>query len=153
MLQKRRDLASIPDGLGVTATAMVKGTAVVRKIVNGVITYAKPSTLAEAQDIYGFITLRIDDNDHPDKFYDTIEAGKKATVYTWVKNNEWATTEFVGTLVAGDKCAIDFTEANAGKVRKLDTVTNPTEVALLEVVSVSPAKSGYIDSLLTVKVL
>lgn len=154
MLQKRRDLGSMPDGLGVTASAINKGTAVVRKFVTGKYTYAKPSTLAEAQDVYGFIELRIDDNEHPAKYYDTIASGKKAVVYTLVKNNEWATTEFIaGTYAKGDKLAVDFTEANAGKLRKVDTVTNPTEVALFEVVAVQSAGAGYTDGLLTVKVL
>lgn len=149
MLQKRRDLGSIPDGLGVTATALKKGTAVIRKYATGVLTYAVPSTADEAKAVYGFITLRIDDSEGTDKSWDTIPAGKKATVYTWVKNNEWATTEFVGSLAVGDKCVIGFTAGtNAGKVIKVTTET-PT----LEVVAVSPAKVGYEDALVTVKIL
>ena len=108
MLQKRRDLASIPDGLGVTAAEITKGRAVVRKFVDGVYTYAVPASADEAADVYGFITLRIDDNMHADKHYDVIPAGKKAVVYTLVKNNEWATSEFVGSPVKGDKMAVEF---------------------------------------------
>lgn len=148
MLQKRRDLGSIPDGLGVTATAMNKGTAVVRKFVSGVYTYAKPATEAESNAIYGFITLRIDDSEHPDSYHDVIPANKKAVAYTWVKNNEWATSEFVGTLAKGDKCFIANAGAEAGKVKKV-----ATETATLEVIAVSPAMVGYETALVTVKVL
>ena len=145
MLQKRRDLGSIPDGLGVTAEAIRKGTAVTRKFVDGVYTYAKPA--AEADEIYGFITLRIDDNEHPDSHYDMIPAGKKAVVYTLVKNNEWATTEFDGELAIGDKCNVSYTGETAGKLVKAEAD------GLFEVIGVTAAMAGYEEAMVTVKVL
>lgn len=148
MLQKRRDLGSIPDGLGVTAAEMNKGTAVIRKFVGGVLTFAKPSSAAEAKDIYGFITLRIDDDLHTDKYHDVIPAGVKAVVYTLVANNEWATTEYTGTLAVGDKCVVEYSGANAGKLKKATS-----ETPLFEVVAVSPAMAGYNDPMVTVRVL
>lgn len=148
MLQKRRDLGSIPDGLGVTAEAIKKGCAVTRKFVDGVYTFAKPSD--KTDEIYGFITLRIDEDEHKDSYYDVIPAGKKAVVYTLVKNNEWATTEFVGDLAVGDKCGIETTGDDAGKLTK--TTSNATE-AIFEVIGVSAAMAGYEEPMVTVKVL
>ena len=147
MLQKRRDLGSIPDGLGVTGSEMVKGTAVKRTIKSGVITFEKPT--AATDEIYGFITLRIDDKDYTDKYHDVIPAGKKAVVYTLVKNNEWATSEFTGELAVGDKCCVEYSGANAGKLRKI----TGSETGLFEVIGVSAAMAGYEDALVTVKVL
>ena len=147
MLQKRRDLGSIPDGLGVTATAIRKGTAVTRKFVNGVYTFAKPT--AKEDEIYGFITLRIDDNEHKDSYYDVIPAGKKVVVYTLVKNNEWATTEFDGTLAIGDKCIVSVASGKQGKLVKAEVSDTP----LFEVIGVSNAMAGYEEAMVTVKVL
>lgn len=149
MLQKRRDLGSMPDGLGVTAAEITKGRAVIRKFVDGVYTYALPSTADEAKDIYGFITLRIDDDLYTDKYHDKIPKGVKAVVYTLVKNNEWATSEFEGTLAKGDKCIVESTGENAGKLKKAGTSDTP----LFEVMSVSAAMAGYEDALVTVKIL
>ncbi len=148
MLQKRRDLGSIPDGLGVLAEDTIKGTAVVRKIVNGIVTYAKPATEAEAKNIYGFVTLRIDEKNHPDANYDKMKAGKKAVAYTWVKNNEWATTEFTGDLVVGQKAGIGFTGEDKGKV-----IAATDANATLEVVNVTGAMNTYSAPLVTVKIL
>lgn len=149
MLQKRRDLGSIPDGLGVTASEMKKGIAVVRKFNEGVYTYEKPST--KDDEIYGFVTLRIDEDEHKDSYYDVIPKGKKAVVYTLAKNNEWATTEFVGTLSVGDKCGVGFTGENAGKITKYDE--SNTTAAIFEVIGVSAAMAGYEEAMVTVKVL
>lgn len=149
MLQKRRDLGSMPDGLGVTADAITKGRAVVRKFAEGVYTYAVPSTADEAKDIYGFVTLRIDDDLYTDKYFDIIPKGVKAVVYTLVKNNEWATSEFVGTLAKGDKCVVEYSGKDAGKLKKASGADTP----LFEVMSVSAAMAGYEDALVTVKVL
>lgn len=145
MLQKRRDLGSIPDGLGVTAEEMNKGTAVTRKFVDGVYTFAKPA--ADTDEIYGFITLRIDDNEHGDDHYDKIPAGKKAVVYTLVKNNEWATTEFDGELAVGDHCNVSHAGATAGKLVKASAD------GLFEVMGVAAAMAGYEKPMVTVKVL
>lgn len=147
MLQKRRDLGSIPDGLGTTATEMKKGRAVVRKFVEGVLTYALPATAEEAQNVYGFVTLRIDDKHHTDQYHDMIPAGVKAVAYTLVKHNEWATTEFDGELQLGDKCGIAYEGDKAGKVVKA------TENPLFEVVGVSGAMAGYNEAMVVVKVL
>lgn len=42
-------------------------------------------------------------------------------VYTSVKNEEWATTEFVGPLVAGDKVVAGFDWCCTGKLIKVTT--------------------------------
>lgn len=154
MLQKRRDLGSIPDGLGTVEENINKGSAVVR-VINadtGEITYKLPSTADEAKNIYGFVTLRIDDKLRTEKFYDVIEAGSKAVCYTLVKNNEWATTEFVGTestLKYGTKLSVGYEGKNKGKL----VVASGSDTALFEVVGYTPAMGGYEDPLLTVKVL
>lgn len=150
MLQKRRDLGSIPDGLCATAVEMTKGRAVIKKFNSstGVYELALPSTAEEAADIYGFVTLRIDEKEYTDKHHDVIPAGKKAVAYTLVANNEWATSEFVGELVIGDKLCVEYSGADAGKLKKADADT-----ALFEVVRTTPAMGGYEDALIDVRVL
>ena len=151
MLQKRRDIASLPDGLQAVATDIRKGRAVIRKLngTKGVFELALPGTALEAADCYGFVTLHIEDNLHSDSYFDTIKAGKKAVVYTFVKNEEWATTEFVGPLVLGDKCAIGYGAEDAGKVIKAVGEVVP----VCEVVAVTPAMGGYEEAMITVKLV
>lgn len=151
MLQKRRDLGSIPDGLCFTAAKTVKGTAVVKKYnsVKNRYELAKPSTADEAANIYGFVTQRIDDVYYTDKYYDEIPADTRAVAYTLVANNEWATTEFVDGLAIGDKATVEYTGSNAGKLKKAST----GDIALFEVVNMTPAMGGYEDALVDVRVL
>lgn len=152
MLQKRRDLGSIPDGLAFTATELVKGTAVVKKYNSTKNRYelAKPSTADEAANIYGFVTLRIDDVYYTDKYYDKIPADVRAVVYTLVANNEWATTEFVGSdLVVGDKLVAEYTGDDAGKLKKAAA----GDIALFEVVGMTPAMGGYEDAMIEVRII
>lgn len=149
MLQKRRDLGSIPDGLGTVTEDIVKGSLVVRKIsADGEVTLSLPTSAEDVKNIYGFATLRIDDHLRTEKFYDTIEKGSKAVVYTLVKNNEWATTQFVGEPKIGDKLTVAFTAKDKGKL-----VAVTSETPMFEVVNYSPAMGGYEDALLTVRVL
>lgn len=150
MLQKRRSTATIPDGLMATKTEMKKGRGVIRKLNATTKQYeiALPSTADEAKDIYGFVTLRIDENVYKESYYDVIPAGTKAVVYTSVKNEEWATTEFVGPLVVGDKAVISFTGADAGKLIKVTT-----EDPMYEIIAVSPAMGGYEEAMVTFKIL
>lgn len=149
MLQKRRMIASIPDGLCNTNEVIRKGRAVVRKLVNGAYVYALPATADEAKAVYGFATLRIDEDTHKESYYDSIPAGVKAVVYTLVPNESWATTEFVAPLVVGDKCVVEFAGDNKGKLKK----AGDTDTPLFEVVAVTPAMGGYEEALVDVRVL
>ena len=151
MLQKRRSIASIPDGLQAVSTDIVKGSAVIRKYnaTTKVFELALPSTADEAKLIYGFVTLRIDEDVYKDSYYDTIAAGTKAVAYTLVKNEEWATTEFVGNLAVGDKLTVGFTTGtNAGKLIKVTT-----EGPMFEVIGVTPAMGGYESAMISFKIL
>lgn len=153
MLQKRRDLGSMPDGLGIVNEDIVKGSLVIRTIEeDGEVVYKLPSTEDEAKDVYGFVTLRIDDKLRTEKYYDTIEANTRATCYTLVKNNEWATTEFVGTesiLKNGVKLSVGYEGKEKGKL----VVATGGSIPLFEVIGYTPAMGGYEDPLLAVKVL
>lgn len=153
MLQKRRDLGSMPDGLGIVNEDIKKGSLVIRTIADdGEIVLKLPSTEEEAKNVYGFVTLRIDDKLRTEKYYDTLEANTRVTCYTLVKNNEWATTEFVGTestLKNGVKLAVGYEGSSKGKL----VVASGSATPLFEVIGYTPAMGGYEDPLLTVKVL
>lgn len=150
MLQKRRSIASIPDGLMATNAEMKKGSAVIRKLnaTTGKYEIALPSTVDEAKDIYGFVTLRIDEDTHKDSYYDTIAKGVKAVVYTSVKNEEWATTEFVGSPAVGTKLVAEFSGEDAGKLKAVTT-----EDPMFEVIAVTPAMGGYEEAMISFKIL
>lgn len=141
MLQKRRDLNSMPDGLMKASVELTKGMIVQRKLVDGEYVIALPETGAP---VYGFVTLRDDEAVYKLSSYDKIEKGKRAVVYTLVKDNEWATDQFEGSLVIGDKVA-------AGTNGKL--VKASGDEAIAEVIGVSKAMAGYEFPLVTVKVL
>ena len=151
MLQKRRMIASIPDGLCNTAEEIVKGRAVVRKYdaATGTYVYALPTTAAEAKNVYGFITLRIDEDVHKESYYDKIDKGVKAVVYTLVPNESWGTTEFDGTLAVGDKCIVSSTAGKLGMLVKAGAADTPQ----FEVVAKYPALGGYEDSMIDVRVI
>lgn len=141
MLFKRRDLGSMPDGLMKASVELTKGMLVQRKLVNGEYVLAMP----ENGKAYGFVTLREDEAVYKASHYDTIEAGKRAVVYTLVKDNEWATDQFEAGLAMGD-----YAKAGAnGKVVKATSA----EDALFEVIDVTEAMAGYENALVTVKVL
>lgn len=149
-LFKLRDMASIPDGLCRVAQDTVKGSAVIRKVVEGKEVLALPTTLEEATAFSGFVTLDIEYNEHKGSYYDTIKKGELAVMYTRVPMNEWKTTEFVGEFKIGDKACIGFTDENdKGKVIKASPETNAT----LEVVGVIPAMGGYEKAMVAVRIL
>lgn len=148
MLQKHRDIGSLPDGLMAVAQDTVKGSAVVRKLVDGKYVLALPSSAEEAKNFYGFVTLDIEYREHKGSYYDVIPAGTLAVCYTRVPNNEWKTTEFDGELAIGDKCVISHEGATAGKVVKASDAN-----ATLEVIGLIGAMAGYEEAMVIVKVL
>lgn len=148
MLMKHRDLGSMPDGLCRVAENVTKGMGLVRKLVDGVYVLAKPTSAEEAKAFYGFVTLDIEYKEHKGSYYDEIEKGTLAVCYTRVKDNEWKTTEFNGELAVGDKCAIGFSGANAGKVVK---VSDGSET--MEVVGKIAPMAGYEQAMVIVKLL
>jgi GH43 family beta-xylosidase len=114
MLNKRINLGSIPIGLYEAGEAIPKGSAVVKR--DGKIYL--PTTQAEADAALGFATLIIEvpeGGDYAD--HNVIPAGKKVVVYTLVKNNRWGTTEFSGTINAGDGLVIGYEAGDYGKLR------------------------------------
>lgn len=148
-LQKRRDLASMPDGLMDTSVEVTKGM-IVTRVFNadtGEFEIALPKT--EDDVIYGFVTLRQDSTEKPSDEYDKIDAGIKAVVYTLVRDNEWATDQFTGALEIGDLAMIDV--ANPGKIKKCDEANKAK--ALFQVTEFIPAMQGYKYDMVTVKVL
>lgn len=156
MLQKHRGTdRSIPDGLYTINENMKKGTAVVRKFVATTadepakFVLAKPTTTAEAQDFYGFITLAIEFKEHKESYYDMLEKDTQVVCYTRVPNVSWKTTEFAGELVIGDKCAIGYEEADAGKIRKI----KEGETATMEVVETFGAMAGYEEAMVAVRLI
>ena len=144
MLQKRRDLGSMPDGLMKTKVEVVKGMAVARKL-NAETKQYEICLPAAGDTIYGFVDLRIDEKIYRFSEYDVIPAGKRAVVYTLVKDNEWATDQFVGELVVGDL-------AKVGTDGKLAKTTNAEE-AVFEIVGTQAAMAGYENAMVVAKVL
>lgn len=142
MLQKRRDLGTMPDGLMKTSVELTKGMLVQRKLVDGEYVIALPE---DGKAVYGFVTLRDDEAVYKLSSYDKIAKGVRAVVYTLVKDNEWATDQFTGEFAKGDL-------AKAGTDGKLVAATG-AEDALFEVVGVSKAMAGYEFPMVTVKVL
>lgn len=151
MLQRRRTIASIPDGLMKTDEMIRKGRAVCRKLNTEKTEYvlALPKAAADLNDLYGFITLRIDEDVYKESKYDNIEAGVRAVCYTLVPNEEWATTEFDGELVMGDKCTVSVASGKEGMIVKC----SESDTVLFEVIAVTPAMGGYEEAMVTVKVL
>lgn len=163
MLQKRRMIASIPDGLCTTAAKIRKGRLVMRKYnaANKRYELSLPTSADTVTDVYGFMTLRIDEDVHKESYYDEVESGVKAVVYTLVPNESWGTTEFDGTLAVGDKCTVSTDSGKEGKIRKITSKTTgfgesavtTYEDALFEVVAVYPAMGGYEEAMIDVRVL
>lgn len=148
MLQKRR-LAekSLPDGLMKASVDLVRGMIVARKLEGGEYKIALPTDTA-GTGVYGFVTLREDEAVYKASYYDKIEKGKRAVVYTLVKDAEWATDQFEGelsTLNIGDKLFANTT----GKLAKVTS----SETALFELVDKQEAMAGYENPMVVVKVL
>lgn len=141
MLAKVRDLGSMPDGLMKASVELTRGMIVQRKLVDGAYVIALPEAGAS---VYGFVTLREDESIYARSYYDTIEVGKRAVVYTLVKDNEWATDQFTGTLNIGDK-------VEAGTDGKLVKATG--DEAIAEVIGVAKAGAGYEKATVIVKIL
>ena len=102
LFKHRVTTASIPDGLMECDVELTKGMIVARKLVDGKYKIVLPES---AKEVYGFVTLREDEAVYKASHYDAIPAGKKAVVYTLVKDHEWRTDQFEGELVVGDKVA------------------------------------------------
>ena len=146
MLQKRIDTGSIPFGLAVAGEDIVKGSAVVVKNVEGVLTATYPTTADEAKAVKGFATLRIDTKEGADKDHDVIKKGQRLVIYTLVKDNMWATTQFTGVIAAGDGLAVGYETGDKGKLRKIKDL----EVAQFEAYEKFEAGAGYTDEMLEV---
>lgn len=142
MLQKRIDIGYIAIGTAIASVAMNKGTVVVIQYVGGV-EKAIPCALSTTAGVKGFAfkTVRNDEGTYKDN--DTIAIGERMTVCSLVRGNVWATTEFTGAFVAGDKLAIVD-----GKL-----VAVAAGVAMFEVVETEAAGRVYTDALLNVRVL
>lgn len=145
MLQKYRHLASINDGLCSTKEAMNKGMLVTRAYneANGEWELSLPTSATDK--IYGFVDKAQDNNDHVSLYYDEIEVGTKALVWTLVPNEAWVTDQVTGTFVVGDTAGIDA--SNKGKVVKA------TENALFEVVEVFEADTKMPNYSVALRVL
>lgn len=144
MLQTRRIIASLPDGLCDAGEKLTKGRLVARSLKTDKSGYElKLATTND--DVYGFVTLRIDSNEHKMSYYDEIEKGKKAVVYTLVKNEEYGTDQFKGEIGIGDFVSCD----TDGTLKKETEKAS----ALFEVVATYPAMGGYEKPMIDVKVL
>lgn len=136
--------ASIPDGLMDASVELTKGMIVGRKLNadTGKYEIVLP---ADGVEVYGFVTLREDSAVLRESFYDKIEKGHKAVVYTLVKNHSWRTDQYTGELVVGDKVV-------AGTDGKLVKHTEGGE-AIAEVIEVNGAWVGYENPTITVRIL
>lgn len=148
MLAKVRDMASIPDGLMKAKVDLKRGMIVCRKLEDGEYKITLPSD-TNGTDVYGFVTLREDESIYARSYYDEIKAGKRAVVYTLVKDNEWATDQIkegeFASLAVGDKMYAN-TDGTLGKV-------SSGETALFECIGKRKALAGYEKDTVIVKVL
>lgn len=150
MLQKRIDLGSQPFGLAIAGEDIVKGSAVIVKTVNGELHALLPKTEEEAKSVKGFATFRIETIEGGDKDHDVIKKGKRLVIYTLVKDNMWATTEFVGTVAQDQELTVGFSAGvDAGKLRAI----TGSEVAQFRVYDTSNAGEGYTDAMVDVFVV
>lgn len=152
MLHKRIDLGSIPWGLAIAGENIVKGSAVVIKLEDGEHKAYLPTTADEADAVKGFATFRIETVEGADKDHDVIKAGQRFTIYTLVKSNMWATSEFVGELVAGDELVVAHTGDDKGKLRKVTSPADDDRETLFTVFDVAGAGEGYTDPMIEVVV-
>lgn len=146
MLQKRIDNGSIPYGTAIAGEAIVKGSLVKIVITDGVETAMLVDAAEEALAV-GFAYKVVTSDLGTIKDNDTIALGERFVIYTLVKNNVWATTQFVANagLIAGASCSI----ANDGKIK----IYEATEVARFVVFQLQAAGEAYTDALLNVRVL
>lgn len=148
MLQKRIDFTSIPYGFAIAGEDLTKGDAVIIKIEAGVEKAYRPTTQAEADAVLGFVTFRIEEQGKADKDFDVLKAGSRVVIYTLVKNNMWATTQFIGALVKGDQLVVDFTPTDKGKLRKITAgEITATRKVQFELFDKQDAGSGYTDAM------
>ncbi|MGE6227625.1 hypothetical protein [Paenibacillus chitinolyticus] len=153
MLQKRIDLGSQPFGLAIAGEDIVKGSAVIVKNDKGVLKAFYPATASEADGVKGFATYRIETQEGSDKEHDLIKKGTRLVVYTLVKDNMWATTQFVGTPAQDAKLVVGYEAADKGKLREKKATGEDARPALFTVYEVNSAGSGYTDSMIEVFVL
>jgi hypothetical protein len=157
MLQKRIDLGSQPFGLAIAGEDIVKGSAVVVKVVDGELKAFLPTTEAEANAVKGFATFRIEEEGKADKDFDVIKAGKRLVIYTLVKDNMWATTEFTGTLSADDNLVVGYdatTAKDAGILRALsEAEVTAKRVPQFKVFASNEAGNCYSEAMVEVFVL
>lgn len=148
MLHSVRTIATIPDGLMKAKVDLVRGM-IVSRTLDG-LTKEYEITLPTGHDdenIYGFVTLREDESIYARSEYDKIEKGKRAVVYTLVKNEEWATDQVDGfsTLEIGDK----LYAASTGKLTKVSSAETPIAI----VIGKRKALSGYEKDTVIVKIV
>lgn len=154
MLQKRIDLGSIPFGLARAGEDIVKGSAVVVRLVGGELKAFYPTTEAEANAVKGFATFRIETNDKSDKDHDVVKAGGWVVIYTLVKNNQWATTQMDGTVAKGDNLVVGFGANDKGKLRRLSAAeVTANRKAQFNAYDVTTAGAGYTDAMVEADVL
>lgn len=117
MLEKRIDIGSFAFGLADAGEDLTKGDAVVVRADGKAY---RPTTQAEADSVKGFAYLVPDQWEGPIKDYETIVTGKKVMIYTLVRNNRWATTQFIGTPAIATDLVVGFvTNTDSGKLRAL----------------------------------
>lgn len=121
MLQKRIDFGAIPYGLAIAGEDLIKGSAVFVRLDSGVLKAYNPTTEAEANTVKGFVTYRIEEAGKGDKSFDTLKAGSRVVIYTLSKNDQWATTQFVGNPAAGAELVVGFGASDKGKLRAKTT--------------------------------
>lgn len=154
MLQKRIDTGSIPYGLAIAGEDMKKGSAVVTKIVSGVLKALRPTTEAEANAVKGFVTYRVEDVSGACTTHDTIKSGQRCVIYTLVKNNMWGTTEFAGTPAAGNELVVGYDTEDKGKLRaKTTEEIAASRASQFKVYAAQDAGAGYTEAMIDVEVL
>jgi hypothetical protein len=146
MLLRRIDDESTAFGLAIAGEDILKGSAVVTKVVAGVLTAFLPTTQAEADSVKGFATFRIDTPIGSDKEHEVIKSGTRLVIYTLVKMNMWGTTEFIGEPVAGDQLVVGFTAGtDAGKLRAITAgEVTASRKAQFEVYNTETGKLGML---------
>lgn len=149
MLQKRIDLGSQPFGLAVAGEDIVKGSAVVVKVVDGELKAFYPTSVDEADEVKGFATFRIESSEGADKDHDVIKKGQRFTIYTLVKDNMWATSQFIGTPAKGAELVVGYGEDDKGKLR-VKSAEEADRNAQFTVYEVGTAGAGYTDALIDV---
>lgn len=158
MLFKRIDTNSIPFGLAIAGEDIKKGSAVVVKNTgkgaNGLEAFL-PASQAEADAVKGFATFRIEEEGLGDKAFEIIKKDSWVVIYTIPRDTMWGTTEVVGTVVAGDKLGVGYTDAtDKGKLRALTAgEVTASRKPQFEVFDKTSAGDSYTDAVVNVTVL